>query len=159
MLANFNPVKEFLELFHKHILKEMPPYHSSNHVIKVKEGSTWMLTFKRTQNRLKKAMMDKITQEWDTGRLYYPTQEITNAVVVFTQPKKYRLNEPMFVLDSRPRELVTELDYTPLPNIEEFIKVVTSCFFWSKMDLRDGFYNVAVVDKKSEIHNPIIGVF
>jgi len=94
-------------------------------------------------------------QELDTGRLYYPTQEITNAVVLFTQPKKDRPNEPRFLLDCRPRNLVTEPDYTPLPNIGEFIELVSSCFFWSKIDLRDGFHNVAVA-KESEIHNAIM---
>jgi len=99
--------------------------------------------------------MDKIAQELDTGRLYYPTQEITNVVVLFTQPKKHRPNEPRFLLDYRPRNLVSEPDYTPLPNIEEFIELVASCFVWSKIDLRDGFHNFAVA-KESEIHNAIM---
>jgi len=81
---NFNPVKEFPELFPQYMPKEMPPYRAINHVIRVKEGSTWKPTFKPTQTRFKKEIMDKIAQELDTGRLYYPTQEITNTVVLFT---------------------------------------------------------------------------
>jgi len=152
---NFNSVKEFPELFLEYMPKEMPSNRAINYFIIVKEGSTWKPTFKPTQNRLKKAIMDKITQELDTGRLYYPTQEITNAVVLFTQPKKDRSNEPRFLLDCSPCNLVTEPDYTPLPNIEEFFELVTSCFFWSKIDLGDGFHNIAVA-KESEIHNAIM---
>ena len=59
---NFNPVKEFPELFPEHIPQEMPPYRAINQVIRVKEGSTWKPTFKPTQNRFKKEIMDKITQ-------------------------------------------------------------------------------------------------
>jgi len=135
--------------------KEMPPYSTINHIIRVKEGSTWKPTFKPTRNRFKNEIMDKITHELDTGRLYDPTQEITNAFVLFTQPKKERPNEPRFLLDCRPSNLVTEPDYTPLPNNEEFIELVASCFFGSKIDLPDGFHNVAVA-KESEIHNAIM---
>ena len=78
--------------------------------------------------------MDKITQELDIGGLNYPTQEITNAIVLFTQPKKDRPNEPRFLLDCTPGNLVTEADYTPLLNIKEFIELVVTCFFCSKID-------------------------
>jgi len=46
----------------------MPPYYAINHIIRVKEGSTWKPTFKPTQNQFKKQIMDKITQELETGR-------------------------------------------------------------------------------------------
>ena len=45
---NFNPVKEFPELFPEDMPKEMPPYRAINHVIRVKDGSTWKPTFKPT---------------------------------------------------------------------------------------------------------------
>ena len=54
---NFNPVEELPELFPEHMPKEMPLYRTINHVIRVKEGSTWNPTFNPTQNCYRQAVV------------------------------------------------------------------------------------------------------
>ena len=76
--------------------------------------------------------------------IYGPDAD-TNAVVMFTQPKRDRPKETRFLLDCTARNAVSIRNYTPLPNIGEAIEFVAARPWWSNIDLTDGYHNIPVV--------------
>ena len=116
----FNPVVEFATLFPKEIPRELPPLRKINHKINVIPGSSWIPTYRPSGDRFKQEITDKINSEDMSGRVYR-AEDDTNAVVMFTQPKRDRRKEHRFLLDCRPRNAVTIRNHTPLPNIEDAI--------------------------------------
>ena len=59
-----------------------------------------------------------------------------------TQLKPDRPQHHRFLLDCRPRDVVTIRNPTPLPNIAEAIEFVTATPLCSRIDLTDGYYNI-----------------
>ena len=74
---------------------------------------------------------------------------------MFSQPKRDRPKEPIFLLDCRPRNALTIRKHTPLPNIAGAIEFVAARPCWSKIDLTDGYHNIPI-DQDSEWHTTLI---
>ena len=121
----FNPVAELATLFPKEIPRELPPLRKINYKIDIIPGSSWIPTYRPSGDTFKQEITDKINSEEISGRVYRGVDD-TNAVVMFTQPKRDRPKELRFLLDCRPRNAVTIQNDTPLPNIEEAIEFVAA---------------------------------
>ena len=85
----------------------------------------------------------------------YGAEDDTNALVMFTQPKRDSPKVRRFLLDCRPRNAVTIRNHIPLPNIEAAIEFVTARPWWSKIDLTDGYHNIRM-DPHSEKHTSFL---
>ena len=121
MEDQFNPVAEFATLFPKEIPRELPPLRKINHKINIIPGWSRIPTYRPSGDRFKQEITDKINSKDISGRVYR-AEDDTNAVVMFTQPKRDRPKEARFLLDCRPRNAVTIRNQTPLPNIGEAIQ-------------------------------------
>ena len=113
-----------------------------------------MPPYRPSGDRFKQEITDKMNSEEIAGSVYR-AEDDTNAVVMFTQPKRDRHKEPRFLLDCRPRHAVTITNHTPLPNIEEAIEFVAARPWWSKIDLTDGYHNIRI-DPDSEKHTTFL---
>ena len=150
----FNPVAEFATLFPKDIPRELPPLRKINHKINIIPGSSCIPTYRSSGDRFKQEITDQINSGEISGRVYR-AEDDTNAVVMFTQPKRDRPKEARFLLDCRPRNAVIIQKHTPLPNIEGAIEFVAARPWWSKIDLTDGYHNIRM-DPESEKHTTFL---
>ena len=129
---------------------ELPPLRKINHKIDNITGSSWIAPNRPSGDRFKHEITDTINSEGISGRVSR-AEDDTNAVVMFTQPKRDRPKEPRFLLDCKPRKAVTLRNHTPLHNIDEAIEFIAGRPLWSKIDLTDGYHNIRI-DPESEKH-------
>ena len=85
----------------------------------------------------------------------YRVDENTNAVVMFTQPKRERPKQPRFLLECRPRNTVTMRNATLLPDIVEVIEFVAARPLWNQIDRSNRNYNIHI-DTDSEKHTTFL---
>ena len=76
-------------------------------------------------------------------------------LAMLTPPKRDRPSEKRFLLDCSPRNAVTIMNHTPLPNIEQVIESVADRPFYSKIDVMDRYYNIRM-DSESEKHTTFL---
>ena len=140
-LTMYDPTKEFPKLFPDEKPTELPPLRYTmeimQHRIDVIPNSHWSPRFPSTYNQFKDQITEKINTELETGRVV-PSKS-SNAIGMFTQPKRDKPHEARFLLDCIPRNLVTHKDKTPMPSMEQIIDFVGSRPFRSKLDLTDGY--------------------
>ena len=100
------------------------------------------IIFPRTCNQFKDQIREKINTDLETGRVV-PSKS-SNAIGMFTQPKRDNPNEARFLLHCIPRNHVTHKDKTPMPSMEQIIVFVGSRLFRSNVDLTDGYNNITM---------------
>ena len=110
--------------------------------IDVIPDSHWSSRFPSTYNQFKDQITQNIKTELETGRVV--TSRFSNAIGMFTQPKRDKPHEARFRLNCIARNLVTHKDKTPMPSIERIIDFVGSRPFRSKLDLTDGYYKIRI---------------
>ena len=142
----FNPVKEFPDLFPNETPTKLPPLRKINHKINLIPGATWKPVRYYSHDRFRDQVSEKINRETKTGRMY-PAPNTSNVVNSFSKPKKD--GRIRFLLDCVPRNKVTIKDKTPLPNMDQLIEWIANKKFWSKLDLVDGYHNIRM-DPDSE---------
>ena len=114
-LTMYDPTKEFPELFSEEKPTELPSLRYTmeimQHTIDVIPDSHWSERFPSTYNQFKDQISHKINTELETGMVVPST--FSNAIGIFTQPKRDKPHEARFLLDCIPRNLVTYKDKTP----------------------------------------------
>ena len=113
-----------------------------------------MPIYRPSGDRCKQGIIDEINSEEISVRVYR-AEEDTNAVVMFTQPKRDRPKKPRFILDCRPRNAITMRKQTPLPNMEEALGFVAARASWSETDLTDRYHNIRI-DSDFEKHTTFV---
>ena len=113
----FNPVKEFSNLFPKTIPTELPPLGNMNHHIDPKPGSEWLLTWKLSAHKFGQQINDKLNAKINSGRMYLAPND-KNAVVMFSVAKRDQPDKPRFVTDCRLKNVTVYKKHTSLSNID-----------------------------------------
>ena len=121
----FNPVKEFPNLFLITIPTELPPLRNVNYYINPKPGSDWLTTPEPSAHKFGQQIKNKLNAERESGCMY-PTSNDKNAVIMFCVAKRDQPNKPRFVTDCCLRNLGIYKNQTPLPNINELIELVAA---------------------------------
>ena len=145
-LTIYDPIKEFSELFLEEKPTEVHPLSYSMEIMQDRidliPDSHWSSRFPSTYNQFKDQITQKINTELETGRVV-PSRS-SNAIGMFTQPKRDKPYEARFLFDCIPRNLVTHKDKTPMPSMEQIIDFIGSRHFRSKLDLTDGYHNIRI---------------
>ena len=81
MEAQFNPVKQFLNLFSKTIPNKLLPLREVKHCIDPKPESEWLSNWKLSAYKFGWQINDKPYVEVESGRVY-PTTNNQNTVVI-----------------------------------------------------------------------------
>ena len=121
----FNIVAEFAARFHKEKYRKLPPLRKINYKINIISGSSCILTYWPSGDRLKHELTANIHREEISHRVYEP-EEDTTALVMSLQPKRDSTKEHRFLLDCRPQNPVTIQNDMPLSNIEQGIEFVAA---------------------------------
>jgi len=129
----FNPFVEFTQLLPATILNEFPLLRNINQRICPKRETTWVPKCRPSHSRFCPERTRKLTKEEASGRIYRAEHD-TNIVVLFIQAKRDDPTKPLHILDARDRKEVVEPNHTPLPSIEELMKLVPGQKCWSKID-------------------------
>ena len=137
----FNLVEEFLNMFPKTILTELPPVRSVNHGIDPKPGSEWLPTWRPSAHKFGQQIEDQRNAEMTSGQMYAARND-KNAVVMFRVAKRDQPHKPRFVTDCRLTNIAVYKKQTTLPKINDIIKLVAAYPVWSKIDLADGYFNI-----------------
>ena len=140
----FNPFEEFKDLFPEEKPTALPPLRDINHKINLIPGAEWNPGRPASYGRFSSHINEKLDRELETGRTLWDEKQGPNAVIMFAIPKVDNKNEPRFLLDCVPRNLVTIKDKTPLPTIDEIIDFMANKPFRSKLDLTDGYHNIRI---------------
>ena len=140
------PTKEFPELFSEEKPTELLACRYAMEIIQdtidVLPDSHWSTRFPNTYNHLQDQIMEKCNSELETGRVV-PCKS-SNAIGMFTYPKRDKPHEARFLLDCIPSNLVTQKDKTQMPSMEQIINVVGSRPFRNKRDVLDGYHNIRI---------------
>ena len=121
----FNPVKEFPNLFLKTIPTKLLPLRNVKHGIDPKGGSGWLPTWRPSANKLSSQINDKLNAEVESECIYIAPND-KNTVVMFCVAKRDQPDEPRFVTDCHLRNLAGYKKQTPLPNTDKLIELVAA---------------------------------
>ena len=150
----FNPVKEFANLFPKTILTELPPLRNVNHHIDPMPGSACLSTWRLSAHKFGQQINYKLNAEIKPVRMHTAPND-KNAVLMFSVAKWDQAYKPRFVTYCRLRNPAVYKKQTPLPNIDMLIELVAAYPLWSKIDLADGYFNIRV-EESSEKWNTFL---
>ena len=122
--------------------QSLPPSRPEDHHIRLVEGAKLPLGRPLTKHNEKELAMlkEKIEEGLAKGWLSPSTSPFA-ASVLFAKKKDGSLR---LCIDYRGLNNVTIKDRTPLPNISEMRDRLCGAKVFSKIDLRDGFYNILV---------------
>ena len=87
--------------------------------------------------------MRQLTEEEASSRIYHAEHD-TNTVLLLVQAKRDDSIKPRRILDARDRNDAVDPNHTPLPSIEEVMKLVPAQKYWSKIDLADRYHNIRI---------------
>ena len=145
-LVMYDPVAEFPELFAEEKATELPPprepLESIQHRIYIIPHSVWKPRFPFTYNQFKDQITKEIITKLDTGRIV--PCKCSNSIGMFTQPKRDKSQEAIFLLDCIPRNDDTYQDETPMPSMELMEDFIGSRPFRIKLDLTDGYHKIGI---------------
>jgi len=150
----FNPFVEFTQLFQATTPNELPPLRTINCRICPKPGSTWVPKWRHSPSKFYAELTRQLTEEEASGRIYRPEHN-TNAVFLFVQAKRDDPTKPLRIWDTRDRNEGIDPNHTPLPSIEELMKLVAARKYGSKIDLADGYHNIRI-EEDSEQHSTFL---
>ena len=140
----YDPVAEFPELFPEEkptgLAPLRKPLEIMRHRIDVTTNWVWIPRFPSTYNQFEDQISKKITTELETGIIV--SSKSRNSIGMFTKPKRDKLQEARFRPDWIPRNLVTHIDETPVPSMEQIKDFIGSRAFTSKLDLTHGYHNI-----------------
>jgi len=139
----FNPFIEFAQLFPATIPNKLRPLRTFNHRIFPTPGSTWVPKWRSSPTKLYTKLMRQLTEEEASSRIYHAEHD-TNTVLLLVQAKRDDSIKPRRILDARDRNDAVDPNHTPLPSIEEVMKLVPAQKYWSKIDLADRYHNIRI---------------
>ena len=106
-------------------------------------------TYRPSGDRFILEITERINSE-EISASVYRAEHHTNAVVMFTQPKRDRPKEHRSLLDCRPQNAVIIRYHTALLNIEEAIGFVAVRPWWSTIHLTDSYHNIGIHTKSQK---------
>ena len=135
-------IKEYHELFEPY--NELPPHREGIDMeIKLEEGSkpTWSGLYQMSLDELNR-LKEELERLLEVGHIRKSVSAFGAPLFWVKQGEKYRL-----VFDFRALNKVTIKDRTALPNMRELMDRLSSCKYFSKLDLQRGFNQIRVKDE------------
>ena len=118
---------------------ELPPSRPENHRILLEPDAPWRPIGQLSQyelNILKTTLQDMMNK----GFIRHPSSPF-GANILFAKKSDGGLR---LCIDYRRLNSITVKDRTPLPNIKEMQNQLGAARYFTKLDLRDGFYNILI---------------
>ena len=130
-------LKEFADLFEEP--RSLPPHRSHDHKIILKPGTSPVNVRPYRYPALQKDVIEKTIQEMLEAGVVRPSQSPYSSPIVLVKKKDgtWRL-----CVDYRQLNKHTVLDKFPIPVIEELLDELFGASYFSKIDLRAGYWQV-----------------
>jgi len=144
--ASANPIippeyHEFLEVFTEKEPMAPPPHHVQDHHIPLEEGKTPLNEPLRPLNEEKmKALKEYLEVNEKEGWILASTS-LAGAPIDFAKKKDGGLR---VCVDYQQLNEITIKDRTPLPLIGESLDQLSSTTIYTKLDIRDAYYNLRI---------------
>ena len=135
---------DFQDVFSEEIAKELPPHRECDHKIELEEGAKLphhSKLYNMSQAELQ-ALREYIDQMTDKGFIRVSNSPV-GAPVLFTKKKGGGLR---LCVDYRGLNRLTKKNRYPIPRIDTLIDRLSSAKVFTKIDLRDGYYNIRIAE-------------
>jgi hypothetical protein len=140
---------DFLDIFEKPVAGQLPPHREWDLKVRlIPNAPSSISCTPYPLSRAEQVFQDKYIKE-NLARGFIQESNSPYSTPVFYNKKKDGTFWPLF--DYRKINAITIKDVSPLPRITTILEDTVGVILFSKFDLREGYYNVAVEEESQDI--------